>query len=96
MPLARHIALRYNTNMRTVAYTLDAAKDLKRHGNVAARVRKAMSEYAADPQAHANNVTQLVGSPFWRMRIGDLRAIFEMTDTTITLTKVAPRGGAYD
>ena len=82
--------------MRTVAYTLSAAKDLKRHGNVAARVRKAVAEYAADPQAHANNVTQLVGSPFWRMRVGDFRAVFEMTDTTITVTKVAPRGGAYD
>ena len=82
--------------MRTVSYTLSAARDLKRHGNVAGRIRKAVTEYAADPQAHANNVTQLVGSPFWRMRVGDFRAIFELTDTTITVVKVAPRGEAYD
>ena len=55
--------------MRTVAYTLSAARDLKRHGNVAGRVRKAVAEYAADPLAHANNVTQLVGS-FWRKQRG--------------------------
>ncbi len=82
--------------MRTVVYTLDAARDLKRHGNVAARVRKAISEYAADPLAHANNVTQLVGSPFWRIRVGDFRAIFEATETTLTVVKVAPRGEAYE
>ena len=81
--------------MRTVVYTLDATKDLKRHGNVAARVRKAVAEYAADPQAHANNVTQLVGLPFWRIRVGDFRAIFDMTDATITVVKIAPRGGVY-
>ncbi len=82
--------------MRTVTYTFDATRDLKRHGNVAARVRKAVAEYAADPQAHANNVTQLVGSPFWRIRVGDFRAVFEATDTTITVVKVATRGEAYD
>ncbi len=82
--------------MRTVAYTLGAARDLKRHGNVAGRIRKAVAEYAADSQAHANNVTQLVGSPFWRIRVGDFRAIFEVTDTMIIVVKVAPRGEAYE
>ena len=55
-----------------------------------------MAEYAADPQAHANNVTQLVGSPFWRIRVDDFRAIFEATETAITVVKVAPRGEAYE
>lgn len=82
--------------MRSVSYTASALRDLKRHGNVAGRVRKAMAEYAADPQAHANNVTQLVGSPFWRIRVGDFRAIFEATETAVTVVKVAPRGEAYE
>jgi len=30
------------------------------------------------------------------MRVGDYRAIFEETETAITVTKIAPRGGAYD
>lgn len=82
--------------MRTVVYTASALRDLKRHGNVAGRVRKALNEYVADQQAHANNVTQLVGSTGFRMRIGDFRAIFETTETTIIVTKIAPRGAAYD
>jgi mRNA interferase RelE/StbE len=82
--------------MRTVRYTREAVRDLKRHGNVADRVRIAISDYAANPAARANNVTQLVGSPLLRMRIGDYRAIFEETTDTITVTKVRPRGSAYD
>ncbi len=82
--------------MKAVRYTKEAARDLKRHGNVAARVRRAVSDYAANPEAHANNVTPLVGAPLLRMRIGDYRAIFEETAEMITVTKVRPRGSAYD
>ena len=82
--------------MRTVVFTASALRDLKRHGSVAGRGRKALAEYAVDPQAHANNVAQLVGSPFLRMRSGDFRAIFEATETTLTVVKVAPRGEAYE
>ena len=82
--------------MKAVRYTEAAIKDLKRHGNMAGRVRKAVSEFAADTGAHANNVTQLVGSTGWRLRVGDYRVIFEQTAAEIIVTKVAPRGGAYD
>jgi len=82
--------------MRTVQYTGSALRDLKRHGNVAERIRKAISEYAVDPQAHTNNVTQLVGSPTLRMRVGDFRVIFESADTQVTVVKIAPRGNVYD
>lgn len=81
--------------MKTVRYTADAAKDLKRHGNMAARIRKAINEYAGTG-AHSNNVTQLVGSSAWRMRVGDFRVIFENGETEIVITKIAPRGDAYE
>lgn len=73
--------------MKAVRYTVDAARDLKRHGNMAARTRKAVSEYAAEGGAHANNVTRLVGSTASRLRVGDYRVIFEETATDITVTK---------
>jgi mRNA interferase RelE/StbE len=82
--------------VKAVRYTKEAARDLRRHGNVANRVRKAVRDYAANPAAHANNVTQLVGATSLRMRIGDFRAIFEETPEMITATKVRPRGSAYD
>jgi mRNA interferase RelE/StbE len=91
-----YIAISYNTLMKTVLYTSDALKDLKRHGNMATRVRTAINEYAADQLAHANNVTEMVGSTGKRMRISSYRVLFEEDDTTITVTKIAPRGGVYD
>jgi len=82
--------------VRTVRYTADAAKQLKRYGNVSARIRRAITEYAADRSAHANNVARLAGSTANRMRVGDFRVIFEESDTELLVTKIAPRGDAYD
>ena len=82
--------------MTTVIFTGDALKDLKRHGNMAGRIRKALGEYAADPAAHANNVTQLVGSTAWRMRVGDFRVIFEDRETELLVTRIGPRSRVYD
>jgi mRNA-degrading endonuclease RelE of RelBE toxin-antitoxin system len=59
-------------------------------------VRQTSCKFLLDPILCANNVVQLVGSPLLRMRIGDHRAIFEETADAITVTKVRPRGSAYD
>jgi len=82
--------------VKTVRYHPDALRSLKRHGNVAARLRKAIDEYAADTGAHANNVTRLVGTPAFRLRVGDFRVIFEETEADIVVTAIAPRGNVYD
>ena len=54
--------------MEAVRYSAEALANLKRYGNIAARVRQAINDYAADPAAHANNVTRLVGLDASRMR----------------------------
>jgi len=82
--------------MKTVRYTLDAMQDLKRHGNVANRIRKAIADYAADPLAHANNVKALKGSAALRMRVGDYRVVFMEDAAGIVVTRVGPRGDVYD
>ncbi len=82
--------------MKAVTYTRNALRELKRHGNVAARIPQAIAEYAADPRSHANNVTQLVGSAGKRMRIGDFRAVFDESDLEIVVTRVGPRGSVYE
>ncbi len=82
--------------MKEVRYSVDAVYDLKRYGSMAARVRKAVAEYAEGNGAHANNVTQLVGSTRKRMRLGRFRILFEETDTAIQVVRIAPRGDAYD
>src|ERR1700722_16947025 len=75
-----NIALRYNVAMKAIRYSAEAIANLKRHGNMAARVRKTVNEYAANPAAHANNVTRLVGSPASRMRVADYQVIFVETE----------------
>jgi mRNA interferase RelE/StbE len=82
--------------MKVVEYSRDAAKDLRRHGNVAPRIRSAIADYAFDQQAHANNITLLVGSAAKRLRVGDFRVIFDETETMIRVTKIGPRGGIYE
>ena len=82
--------------MKTVRYTTAALRALKRHGNVAVRIRRTVEEYAANPAAHANNVTQLVGSSASRMRVGDYHVIFVETETALTVIKIGPRDGVYE
>ncbi len=82
--------------MKEVVYTLPALKSLKLHSNVRERIMRAISEYAADQQAHANQVAALVGVNAKRLRIGDFRVIFEETVDRIIVTKIGPRGGVYD
>ncbi len=82
--------------MKNVIYTRLVLRDLRRHGKFSSRIFDAVAGYAADQTAHANNVKQMAGSPSKRLRVGDFRVVFEETDTTITVTKVGPRGSVYD
>jgi mRNA interferase RelE/StbE len=82
--------------MKAARYTTEALRNLKRHGNMAGRIRRAVEEYAADPAAHANNVTKLVGSSSSRMRVGDYRVIFVETEAELSVVRVGLRGGVYD
>ncbi len=82
--------------MKTVRYTTEALRGLKRHGNMAVRIRRAVEEYAADPSAYANDVTRLVGSSASRMRVGDYRVIFVETEAEVSVVRVGPRGGVYE
>jgi mRNA interferase RelE/StbE len=82
--------------VKAVRYTTEALKNLKRYGTVATRVRKAIDDYAANPTAHANNVTRLLGSAASRMRVGGYRVIFVETATDLTVVRIGPRGAVYD
>jgi mRNA interferase RelE/StbE len=82
--------------MKMVRYTTEALRNLKRYGNMTVRIRRAVEEYAADPVAHANNVTRLVGSSSSRMRVGDYRVIFVESETVLSVVRVGPRGSVYD
>ena len=82
--------------MKRVRYATEALRNLKRHRNMAARIRPAVEEYAAAPAAHQNNVMQLVGSSASRMRAGDYRVIFVETKAELLAVRVGPRGGVNE
>ena len=82
--------------MKAVRYSAEALANLKRYGNISARVRKAINDYAGDPAAHANNVTRLVGLDASRMRVGNYRVIFVETDQELVVTRIGPRGNVYE
>lgn len=82
--------------MKTVRYSADAAKALRRHANMAARIRAKIAAYAAAPETQANNVTRLVGVDAKRLRVGDFRVLFTETETELVVLAIGPRGGIYD
>lgn len=81
--------------MKEASYSRDALKTLKRMPKpTAQRIRTKLRQYAADPAALANNVTELKGSDTIRLRIGDWRVIMREREV-ITVIKIGPRGAVY-
>ncbi len=64
---------------------------------MAGRVRQKIKHLAADPYA-AGSVKKLSGREGYRLRVGDVRVIFEIDDAkkVIVVMRVGYRGGIYD
>lgn len=81
--------------MKEIAYTITAAKALKRHANRSAAIRAKIEQYAITPDSLAANVSALKSIDAKRLRVGDFRVVFSETETTITVLDIGPRGGIY-
>ena len=85
------------SNGRQISYAKPAVKALRKMGSVAAgRIREKVAQYAIDPIALANNVTELKGSELKRLRVGDYRVIFTEDMIVMTVLKVGHRREIYD
>ena len=77
-----------------------AVKDMRRlAAPVRTRLIAKVEQYAANPASLANNVIQLTGSPYRRLRVGDYRVLFRVdsgTVTTLVVLRVRHRSEAYD
>ena len=84
--------------MKDVTFSQDALRTLSRIPvNTARRIRSKIEQYAADPSSLANNVKGLTGMPgYRRLRVGDWRVIFSEDGHVVAVTRIAPRGGAFD
>ncbi|HXW27595.1 MAG TPA: type II toxin-antitoxin system RelE/ParE family toxin [Xanthobacteraceae bacterium] len=81
--------------MKRIVYTRTAARALRRHGNMASRIMAKVEAYAANPPAFANVATEMVGTDYMRLRVGDFRVLFRETATEIIVLDLGPRGGIY-
>ena len=82
--------------VKTVVFFKAAVVALRKHQNVAPRIRDKIAAYAKDPTSLANQVTELRGSSFKRLRVGDFRVLFEETETEIVVVRIGPRGSVYN
>lgn len=81
---------------RTVIYSKQAAKKLGRMpASEADRIRQKIVQYAEDPASLANNVKNLEGVEYYRLRVGDWRVIFREDGFIVDVIKVAARGEVY-
>jgi len=82
---------------RQITFTKQAAKMLlKMPANNARLIRSKIDQLATDPASLANNVTELKGSEYSRLRVGDWRVIFTMNMMVLAIINIGPRGGIYD
>jgi mRNA interferase RelE/StbE len=74
----------------------DAIRNLQRIPNPdRERVTSRIEALAEEPPPANLDVLKLTQSDAWRLRVGNWRVIFEMTDTTVEILNVLPRGRAY-
>ncbi len=81
----------------TYVITPPARRDLRRLDRpVKKRVVDAIDRFVANPQA--GDTRKLTDSGEWRLRVGDWRVRFNFDGEarTIVVTRVLPRGRAYD
>lgn len=84
--------------MRSIAYSKDALRTLRRMpANASKLIRSKLELYATDPAAISNNIKTLHGADgVRRLRVGDWRVLFSEDGAVIAVIRIAPRGGAYD
>ena len=84
--------------MKRVSFSKAALRTLGRlPSNVAGLIRLKIDQYASDPTSLANNIKVLRNRDgASRLRVGDWRIIFNESGEVIAVTRIAPRGGAYE
>lgn len=75
-----------------------AAKALaKAPRGIAARVNAELREIASAPASDRGDWKRLIARPYWRLRVGDWRAVCELRDDELVLLvlQFGPRGDIY-
>ena len=61
------------------------------------RIAEKIHQLGLDPDDPALDVQRLQGEPYWRLRVGGWRVIFDRQDAVkvILIERIKPRGDAY-
>ena len=61
------------------------------------RIAEKLEQLGRDPDNSSLDIKKLEGEPYFRLRVGNWRVIFERHDVVriITIEKINPRGDAY-
>ncbi|MBS1171047.1 MAG: plasmid stabilization system [Burkholderiaceae bacterium] len=84
--------------MLNIRFAKPALKALiKMPRGIATRMRSELESLATDPATYRGDWKPMQGSSFWRLRVGDWRAICDIRNGELVLLvlKIAPRGDAY-
>lgn len=83
--------------MKQITYQREASRSLRKiPKNWQQRILAKIEQYAADPDSLANNIIRMKGEPYYRLRVGDYRIIFDEFDTVIDIIRVDSRGSVYE
>ena len=83
--------------MLSLTYSRRALKDLRTLPGVdRLRILDRLEAYAAEPEAPGHDVLPLAGQPGdYRLRFGDWRALFTLTEAEMTVYRIRHRREAY-
>lgn len=82
--------------MKTIVYSKRAVSFLKKLVKTdAQRIRDKIKQYAQNPEEMANQVKKLQGVPFYRLRVGDYRVIFNEDGIILNIINIGNRGDIY-
>lgn len=82
----------------TILIKRQADRALKKLGRVdRTRIAEKIQKLGDNPDDPVLDVKRLEGEPYWRLRVGDWRVIFDRQDAVriIAIEKIKPRGDVY-
>ena len=82
--------------MKTINYSKQALDFLSKiQRNERHKIISKIEQYADNPEALKNQIKKLIGLPFYRLRVGDYRVVFDESGLILNIIKIGNRKDVY-
>lgn len=82
--------------MKTIRYSKQALDFLSKiQQNERHKIITKIEQYADNPGALKNQIKKLTGLPFYRLRVGDYRVVFDESGLILNIVKIGHRKDIY-